>query len=117
MKYKKVYEILNKRRFATKGFSYDDRSCWRERGYSARLTPLWICAEDYSIGYRLWITQTSPTAMHISYVKIDMQGKRTGIESHIRCKSKNELANRLERLFAVWDKAAEDDGEKGEKAA
>ena len=117
MKYKKVYEILNKRRFAMKGFSYDDRSCWRERDYTARLTPLWICAEDRSTGHRLWITQTSATAMHISYVKIDVRGKRMGIESHIRCKSKDELVNRLERLFAAWDKAAEDDGEKGEKAA
>ena len=42
---------------------------------TARLTPLWICVEDTSIGYRLWITQTSASALHISYVKIDAQGK------------------------------------------
>ena len=64
MKYKRVYEILRKRKQKVSGFSYDDRSCWDKEDYTARLTPLWICAEDKSIGYRLWITQTSASAAY-----------------------------------------------------
>jgi hypothetical protein len=117
MKYKRVYEILRKRKQKVSGFSYVDRSCWGKEDYTARLTPLWICVEDTSIGYRLWITQTSASALHISYVKIDAQGKRDGTEKHIRCRSKIELADRLERLFSVLDAAAAKSGRKRGKAA
>lgn len=117
MKYKRIYEILRKRKQKVNGFSYDDRSCWGKEDYTARLTPLWICVEDPSIGYRLWITQTSAAALHISYVKTDAQGKRAGMETHIRCRSKTELADRLERLFSVLDAAARKGGGKEENAA
>ena len=117
MKYKRIYEILRKRKHKVSGFSYDDRSCWDKKDYTARLTPLWICVEDPSIGCRLWITQTSASALHISYVKIDALGKRAGMETHIRCRSKTELADRLERFFSVLDTAARRGGGKGENAA
>jgi|GEM_PF-539337 len=117
MKYKRIYEILRKRRQKVDGFSYIDRSCWNRNDYTARLTPLWICMEDKSINYRLWITQTSTSAMHISYVQINGQGERVGKEQHIRCRSKIELADRLERLFSVLDAAAGKGGGKERKAA
>lgn len=117
MKYKRIYEILRKRKHKVSGFSYDDRSCWDKKDYTACLTPLWICVEDPSIGCRLWITQTSASALHISYVKIDAQGKRASMETHIRCRSKTELADRLERLFSVLDAAARKGGGKEGNAA
>lgn len=117
MKYKRIYEILAARKFAVKGFTYDDRSCWSRKDYTARLTPLWICVEDPSIGCRLWITQTSASILHISYVKLDKHGKRMGHERHIRCKSKTELADRLERLFSELDSATVKYGGKGDIAA
>ena len=117
MKYKGIYKILQKRKRSVPGFTYDDRSCWGNNDYTAQLTPLWICAEDRATGCRLWITQTSAAALRISYVRIDEIGKRMGHETHIRCKSRTELAIRLERLFAALDEESAESSWKGAKAA
>ena len=116
MRYKRIYEILNERKRGVPGFADEDRSGWKRKDCGAWITPLWICAEVRSVGYRVWVTQSSASALHISYVKLDRRGRRADKEQHIRCRSRAELTARLERLFAEWD-ADKRNGEEGAMAA
>lgn len=51
MKYRTLYQMLDRRRADNLNFRYTDYSGWRERPqtYLSRSRPLWIIAEDQGI--------------------------------------------------------------------
>lgn len=108
MKYKELYKVLDQRKTHSTDFSYSDYSGWKDRpqSYLSLSRPLWIIAEDHHLGYRFWITQSTQD-MRISYAKMTATGgNEKNLTYHQPCRSKNELAEQVSRLFAELDAAA-----------
>ena len=107
MKYKKVYEILEHRRFHDAGFRYSDYSGWRSynQTYVDRQHPLWIVAEDPSAGRRLWITQDG-SHLSITIGPMDRHGHSYGHAIPIHCKNQSMLVNTLRKLLIMWKASA-----------
>lgn len=101
MKYKALYSVLEKRMLEVSGFRYDDRSCWRlnRLTYVDRLHSLWIIAVDPATGRRFWITHDGST-FSISFCNMDEKMNNYGPTRHIRCTSRTDLAEKLQKLFS-----------------
>lgn len=107
MKYRTLYQMLDRRRADNLNFSYTDYSGWRERPptYLSRSRPLWIIAEDQGIGYRFWITQ-SGRDMVVSYAKMTAGGSEKNISRHRKCRRISDLTAEVSKLFAELDALA-----------
>ena len=59
MKYREIYDVLEKQQIDVPGFRFSDYSGWRSpwQSYMTLQRPLWIVAEDPASSRRLWITQ------------------------------------------------------------
>lgn len=107
MKYRTLYQMLDRRRADNLNFSYTDYSGWRERPqtYLSRSRPLWIIAEDQGIGYRFWITQ-SGRDMGVSYAKMTAGGNEKNISRHRKCRRISDLTAEVSKLLAELDALA-----------
>ncbi|MFR3664404.1 hypothetical protein [Flintibacter sp.] len=103
MKYRKIYEALERRWQVSPGFRFTDFSGWRNSkgGY----TPLWIVAEDKLSGQRVWITQFG-RQLSITYKNMDEKGVCYGESRRIFCRDQTHMAQELDTLFARAHQAA-----------
>ena len=103
MKYRKIYEALERRWQVSPGFRFTDFSGWRKAGGGD--TPLWIVAEDKLSGQRVWLTQIGGQ-LSIMYKKMDEKGLCCGETRSILCKDQAHMAREIDALFARTQKAA-----------
>lgn len=59
MRFKIIYDALEKRRAVSPGFSLNDRSYWRHDSYMAHVRPLYLIVEDPSADLRIWVSKES----------------------------------------------------------
>ena len=107
MKYRKIYEALERRWRVSPGFRFTDLSGWRNPG-SGRNKPrcaLWIVAEDKLSGHRVWLAQIGGQ-LSIMYKKMDEKGLCYGEVRSISCKNQTHMAQEIDALFARAHKAA-----------
>ena len=103
MKYRKIYEALERRWQVSPGFRFTDFSGWRKAGGGN--TPLWIVAEDKLSGQRVLLAQFDGQ-LSIMYQKMDENGLCYGETRHIHCKGQKHMAQEIDALFARAHKAA-----------
>ena len=75
MKYREIYDVLEKQQIDVPGFRFSDYSGWRSpwQSYMTLQRPLWIVAEDPASSRRLWITQDGRD-LSITAGKMDRAG-------------------------------------------
>lgn len=106
MKYRKIYEALERRWRVSPGFRFTDFSGWRNprsRGTTYHL--LWIVVEDKLSGQRIWLTQIGRD-LSITHKKMDDKGVCYGESMSIRCRDQRHMAQEIDALFAKSSKAA-----------
>lgn len=103
MKYRKIYEALERRWQVSPGFRFADFSGWRNP--RNKNTPLWIVAEDKLSGQRVWLTQIGGQ-LSIMYKKMDEKSLCYGESRSIPCKDQTHMAQEIDALFARAHKAA-----------
>lgn len=106
MKYRKIYEALERRWKVSPGFRFTDFSGWRNPARSdAGYRPLWIIVEDKLGNHRIWINQVG-RELSITYQKMDDKGVCYGDSMRIRCRDQRHMAQELDTLYAGVSKAA-----------
>lgn len=106
MKYRKIYEALERRWQVSPGFRFTDLSGWRNpRGRNAQRHALWIAAEDKLSGQRVWLTQFGGQ-LSITYQMMDENSRCYGEARRILCKDQKHMAQEIDALFARAHKAA-----------
>ena len=106
MKYRKIYEALERRWRVSPGFRFTDFSGWHNRlSTDSHYRPLWIVVEDKLSGLRIWLTQIDRSPS-INYQKMDDKGVCYGETVRISCSNQNHMAQELDALFAKVSKAA-----------
>lgn len=106
MKYRKIYEALERRWKVSPGFRFTDFSGWHDRQSSdSHYRPLRIVVEDKLSGLRIWLTQAGRD-LSITYKKMDDRGVCYGESMRILCSDQNHMAQELDALFAKVSKAA-----------
>lgn len=103
MKYRKIYEALERRWRVSPGFRFTDFSGWHNP--RNKNTPLWIVAEDKLSSHCVWITQIGGH-LSIMYTKMDEKGRCYGPTRSISCRDQTHMAQEIDVLFAKVDKAA-----------
>lgn len=103
MKYRKIYEALERRWQVSPGFRFTDFSGWRKAGGGN--APLWIVVEDKLSGQRVWLVQIGGQ-LSIRYSKMDEKGLCCGETRSIPCNNQTHMAQELDALFARAHKAA-----------
>ena len=100
MKYREIYDVLEKQQIDVPGFRFSDYSGWRSpwQSYMTLQRPLWIVAEDPASSRHLWITQDG-RALSITVGKMDQNGGNCGTVKRISCRNRTALAAELRRLF------------------
>lgn len=100
MKYRLIYEVMDRRRRADRRFLYDDYSFGRrpEQRHGQPLGPLWIVARDPTGGRRFWIVEKNG-ALELSVVRRDEMGFDHEMVLKRRCKTQREMAALLAALF------------------
>lgn len=100
MKYRLIYDVMDRRRQADRRFLYDDYSFGRrpEQRHGRPLGPLWIVARDPAGGRRLWIVEKNG-ALELSVVRRDEMGLDHEMVLKRRCKTQREMAALLVALF------------------
>lgn len=103
MKYRVIYEALERRWRVSPGFRFADFSEWRRKNATYR--PLWIVVDDKLSGQRIWLTQIGRD-LTITYQKMNEKGVCHGESMSIRCKDQKHMAQEFDALFAKANKAA-----------
>ena len=103
MKYRKIYEALERRWHVSPGFRFTDFSRWRNS--KTANAPLWIVVEDKLSRQRIWLTQIGRT-MAITYKQMDEKGVCYGKPVSIHCRDQGHMAQELDALFARMSNAA-----------
>lgn len=100
MKYRLIYEVMDRRRRADRRFLYDDYSFGRrpEQRHGQPLGPLWIVARDPTGGRRFWIVEKNG-ALELSVVRRDEMGFDHEMVLKRRCKTQREMAALLVAFF------------------
>ncbi|OUP56899.1 hypothetical protein [Pseudoflavonifractor sp. An184] len=100
MKYRLIYEVMDRRRRADRRFLYDDYSFGRrpEQRHGQPLGPLWIVARDPTGGRRFWIVEKNGV-LELSVVRRDEMGLDHKMVLKRRCKTQREMAALLAALF------------------
>ena len=106
MRYRKIYEALERRWRVSPGFRFSDFSGWRnQRSGGSTYHRLWIVVEDKLSGQRIWLTQIGRD-LSITYKKMDEKGVCYGESKRIPCRDQSHMAQELDALFAGASKAA-----------
>ena len=106
MKYRKIYEALERRWQVSPGFRFTDLSGWRNpHGRNAQSHALWIVAEDKLSSQHIWIAQFD-VQLSIMYQKMDEKGVCYGESKRILCRNQTHMAQELDALFARAHRAA-----------
>lgn len=107
MKYRKIYEALERRWQVSPGFRFTDLSGWRNPhgGRNKQRFALWIVAEDKLSGQRVLLAQFGGQ-LSIMYRKMDEKGACYGETRNILCRNQAHMAREIDALFARADKAA-----------
>ena len=107
MKYRKIYEALERRWQVSPGFRFTDLSGWRNphNGRNKSHYALWIVAEDKLSGQRVWLVQIGGQ-LSIMYKKMDEKGLCYGPTRSISCKNQAHMAQEIDALFGRLHKAA-----------
>ena len=106
MKYRKIYEALERRWQVSPGFRFTDLSGWRNpHGKNAQRHALWIVAEDKLSGQRVLLAQFGGQ-LSIMYQKMDENGLCYGETRRIHCKGQKHMAQEIDALFARAHKTA-----------
>lgn len=107
MKYRKIYEALERRWRVSPGFRFTDYSGWHtpRSGRNKPRCDLWIVAEDKLSGHCVWIAQISGQ-LSIMYKKMDEKGLCYGPTRSISCKNQAHMAQEIDALFGRLHKAA-----------
>lgn len=106
MKYRKIYEALERRWQVSPGFRFTDLSGWRNpHGRNAQRHALWIVAEDKLSGQRVLLAQFGGQ-LSIMYRKMDERGACYGETRNILCRNQAHMAQEIDALFARAHKAA-----------
>ena len=100
MKYRLIYEVMDRRRRADRRFLYDDYSFGRrpEQRHGQPLGPLWIVARDPTGGRRFWIVEKNGV-LELSVVRRDEMGFDHEMVLKRRCKTQREMAALLVAFF------------------
>ena len=100
MKYRLIYEVMDRRRRADRRFLYDDYSFGRrpEQRHGQPLGPLWIVARDPTGGRRFWIVEKNGV-LELSVVRRDEIGLGHKLVLKRRCKTQREMAALLVAFF------------------
>ena len=97
MKYRKIYEALERRWQVSPGFRFTDLSGWRNpHGRNAQRHALWMVAEDKLSGQRVLLAQFGGQ-LSIMYQKMDENGLCYGETRTSTAKTRNTWPRRSTR--------------------